>query len=127
MHSPGPPRLKVSTSSSSRRVSFTEERRCLWGELGQASLLNVFGHLDSMDVAKACAVCSHWQEVGRAQSLWRELLEREFRWVLGYRASRLRTSEDPSAKASGFAGLLAAIHVCCNTCLCMHCVCTLHL
>ena len=82
MHSPGP-RLKVSTSSL-RRVSFTEElhRRCPWGHLEQASLLTVFGHLDSRDVAVACCVCSHWQEVGRAQSLWRELLEREFRWAI---------------------------------------------
>ena len=82
MHSPGgrPRLLRVSTS---RRVSFTDEaqKRWSWGHLTQASLLNVFGHLDSRDVAVACCVCQHWQEVGRAQSLWRELLEREFRWA----------------------------------------------
>ena len=89
MHSPGhPPRLRVSTSS--RRVSFTEERRVYWGELEQAPLLTVFGHLDSRDVAVACCVCSHWQEVGKAQSLWRELLEREFRWAFVQLAGAFR-------------------------------------
>ena len=74
-------KLRVSTSTS-RRVSFSggdEPGRTPWGYLQKGALLNVLQLLDSTDVAAACCVCKHWQEVGRAQSLWRELLEREYR------------------------------------------------
>ena len=76
-------KLRVSLSTS-RRVSFCgeEPNKTPWGYLQKGALLTVLQLLDSADVAAACCVCKHWQEVGRAQSLWRELLEREYRYVI---------------------------------------------
>ena len=102
MQSPGSrPRLRVSTS---RTVSFTDEhqKQWRWGHLTSGSLLNVFGHLDSRDVAVACCVCQHWQEVGRAQSLWRELLEREFRWAHLRVCTRRATNSAGGLSGGGF-------------------------